>query len=90
MIITYISQKSIYSTEIFCLCFASSKSINDCNVETNNTKIAVYILNTSLKKFHYSLCSSAKKIKNENYQKYIGDKEELIKMKYTAVIHKIK
>jgi len=68
----------------FGLCFVQSKSIDDCNVEPNNTKITVYILNTNSKKFHYSSCSSVKQIKNENYKKYLGDRQELINMGYTA------
>lgn len=68
----------------FGLCFVQSKSFDDCNVELNNTKTTVYILNTNSKKFHYFSCFNVKQIKNENYKKYLGDRQELINMGYTA------
>lgn len=42
-----------------------------------------YVLNVNTKKFHYSDCSSAKKIKAENRGTYSGSRDELIAMGYT-------
>ncbi len=42
-----------------------------------------YVLNTNTKKFHYSSCSSAKKISDANRQEFSGTREELIAMGYS-------
>lgn len=41
-----------------------------------------YVLNNNTKKFHYSSCHSAEKIKPENRSEYTGTRDELISMGY--------
>lgn len=48
-----------------------------------NTYGTTYVLNVNTKKFHYSDCSSAKKIKAENRGSYTGSRDELIGMGYS-------
>ena len=49
---------------------------------TEKTDIT-YILNTDTKKFHFSSCSSAQSMKEENKQTYTGDREDLIAQGYS-------
>ena len=42
-----------------------------------------YILNTGSMKFHYPICSSAKKISSKNRKTYFGTREELLEQGYT-------
>lgn len=53
------------------------------SVPAVDTNSQTYILNTNTKKFHYSSCGSAKKIKDSNKDTYTGSRDELIARGYS-------
>lgn len=48
-----------------------------------NTNSQTYILNTNTKKFHYSSCGSASRIKESNKSTFTGSRDELISRGYS-------
>ena len=52
--------------------------------KTNNTdeEIMEYVLNTNNKKFHYEDCQSVEDMKEQNKQKYVGTRGDLVKQGY--------
>ena len=50
--------------------------------KSENTDSHTYILNTNTKKFHYSDCSSAKKIKDSNREEFTGSRDDVINRGY--------
>ena len=48
-----------------------------------NTNSQTYILNTNTKKFHYSSCGSASRIKDSNKSTFTGTRDELISRGYS-------
>ena len=48
-----------------------------------NTNSQTYILNTNTKKFHYSSCGSASRIKDSNKSTFTGSRDELISRGYS-------
>jgi DNA-entry nuclease len=51
----------------------------ETQVQTTGT---TYVLNTNTKKFHYSSCSSVKKMNEQNKETYTGDRDTLISQGY--------
>lgn len=52
-------------------------------IPVQNQTTQTYILNTNTKKFHYSSCGSAKRIKDSNKDTYSGSRDELIARGYS-------
>ena len=62
---------------------SNSQETHDKDADTELKEGQTYILNTNSKKFHREGCSEVKRIKSENKDIYIGNKESLISDNYT-------
>lgn len=60
----------------------TSSQSTSSSVSTNTDTSSSYILNTNTKKFHYSSCSSVKKMKDSNKQLYNGSRNDVIARGY--------
>ncbi len=49
---------------------------------STTTSLTNYILNTNTKKFHLSSCSGTAKIKPENKELFVGNRDELLTKQY--------
>ena len=63
---------------------SSSSSKRESTVQYDNpiTESCDYVLNTNTMKFHYSWCSSARKIKESNQWLFNGSRDDVIAMGY--------
>lgn len=63
---------------------SSSSSKGESTVQYDNpiTESCDYVLNTNTMKFHYSWCSSARKIKESNQWLFNGSRDDVITMGY--------
>ena len=56
-------------------------TVKKASNKTSSSK-TTYVCNTNTKKFHYPSCRSVKLIKDENYDEYTGDRDDLIEDGY--------
>ncbi len=88
--VTITTDKSASNDEIFKAGESITEKVTQTEKQTAITEQAddtpagiTYILNKNTKKFHYSSCGSAKKIKDKNREEYKGTRDELIEMGYS-------